>query len=234
MFGTPGGKVAHRYARCAGREFAPLNARGSRAWCRRCVAECIICGDVHRVDTCHALCDTCRPLQRDVFSQDPAWNGIVVCPCGSGDVLHAAPPPPRRAALMDTLDRVATAHCPWCDAPYIDFDGCCAIQCRCGNFFCGLCWKRCATSAECHAHVSNCPRNPRPPELFLRHDEIERATLVLRAEYAWSEIWRARWDPYRMLLLVHHSWTSGIPLVYVARVPFLVIAMFALAVKELV
>ena len=186
---------------------------------------CIVCGvEDFSATTCHTLCADCLPQQRQILAQDVFWDGIVRCPCGSGNVLDvAAPParPPPRRLMADAVDCAAAPRCPWCDTPF-SFDGCCAILCDCGNFFCGLCGARCSTSRAAHQHVARCPRNPRPPELFLSTHEVEAAARRRCAERAWREIWRAfcTHSVFAAFALTREMRAQGVPLFATRKVLF--------------
>lgn len=75
---------------------------------------------------------------------------------------------PLPAGLRDVAahasDVARTCRCPHCHRRFVDFDGCLALQCTCGGFFCALCEAPCASNEEAHTHVqTGCPHNPEGP-----------------------------------------------------------------------
>ena len=59
------------------------------------------------------------------------------------------------------VDRVLTLRCPGpLRCPYNEFEGCFAITCRCGTFFCAWCNHVSKTASALHVHVANCASNP--------------------------------------------------------------------------
>jgi hypothetical protein len=75
--------------------------------------------------------------------------------------------------LSELVDDSLTLRCPACGLAFVDFDGCLALECRCGAFFCALCLKHCDGWHHCHAHVRDCVENTRDQSLYLRPSEWE-------------------------------------------------------------
>ena len=199
MYGGPRSRIVHGSRNCGGRlrDLRKLTDAESRTRrpCRRCGASCLICRDpcdgLRR--TCHSLCAECAVAHVHNLANDPLWDRqVVACPCGSGTPMewlpaeaeaaraeYATRPDPtplaRRCAIEETIDRLGTARCPRCEAAVFDFDGCCALQCRCRAHFCGLCLEPAGSSRECHEHVQTCRFNPKPGDYFLTSTEFERA-----------------------------------------------------------
>lgn len=197
MFGVASSRVVHRRATCGGVRFDALPTRAGRAWCKRCPVECVSCGTTLKARAaCHGACLDCAPLLAAYAREAPGFDGAVRCPCGSGDVLFDAPPsrppasPPRRGsdAVSAAVARVAVPRCPWCDAPYFDFDACCALRCDCGGHFCAFCHVKCATSRACHEHVRTCARNPNAPDLFASTRQLEELFCEWQRDAAWREV----------------------------------------------
>lgn len=77
-----------------------------------------------------------------------------------------------------------TLKTPCCETPFLDFDGCCAVQCRkreCGRSFCAYCWNLSNNTDDCHRHVASCELNPNQPE-FYAMTPLARAILHLSFE----------------------------------------------------
>lgn len=142
----------------------------------------------HLIDcpcTRHRICKPC--LQRHVqlvCAEVPSdalrlRQGSIPCPCGTGEFdvqrfdAHLFGTW-RRAVCTHTRDTRAapstddnvqsllenlTLKCPKCHAAFYDFDGCIALQCRCGAFFCALCMQMCDSSDACHDHILRCDHN---------------------------------------------------------------------------
>ena len=80
-------------------------------------------------------------------------------------------------AVEHVVERILTLRCPTCDAAFVDFNGCVALTCRCGERFCGFCLQQ--TPGDGHAHVAQCPHNPLHARgeagVFVTMDAFERA-----------------------------------------------------------
>ena len=125
----------------------------------------------------HALCAACLEQHMLQLASVGAWDGIVRCPCKNGPAFAALPPIARALCYErearrsearspvtagDDLSRIldaAQARCPHCDLVFLDFDGCAAVQCQCGEWFCGLCLSACDGSVHAHRHVLRCRWN---------------------------------------------------------------------------
>jgi len=68
---------------------------------------------------------------------------------------------------------VLTLTCPEGHA-YFVFDGCLALRCHCGVYFCGCCHSRSRDNSSNHTHVRACSENPRK-NLFAENDEALKA-----------------------------------------------------------
>ena len=85
--------------------------------------------------------------------------------------------------VSNLLDDILTLCCPACGLAFSDFDGCLALECRCGAFFCGLCLEHCDSWHECHAHVRNCSHNPTDQCIYMsmsKWGEVQRARTKTR------------------------------------------------------
>ena len=65
------------------------------------------------------------------------------------------------ASAKEALVDLATTKTPCCQRPWVEFEGCAALECeKCRSYFCALClhgnWNR----AECHLHVASCRHRP--------------------------------------------------------------------------
>ena len=80
-------------------------------------------------------------------------------------------------AAEHVVERILTLRCPECDAAFVDFNGCAALTCRCGEHFCAFCLEK--TPDDGHAHVAQCPHNPLHARgeagLFVTLEQFERA-----------------------------------------------------------
>ena len=155
---------------------------------------CLICGDECASHApCHAVCESCVVDHVNQLAQDPTWDGAtVLCPCGSGTPMGTLPSAAqnavamysrpsnashktfRRCAIEELVDQVVTAHCPACGVAFFDFDGCCAVQCRCRAHFCALCLQQSPSSRQCHDHVQMCRYNP-TCDIFLSQQQYQYA-----------------------------------------------------------
>lgn len=69
----------------------------------------------------------------------------------------------REAAVQQARNHICTTvltlRCPrpTCNLAWIDFDACCALQCRdCNTHFCAYCLTTCGDARDAHAHVRQC------------------------------------------------------------------------------
>jgi hypothetical protein len=63
------------------------------------------------------------------------------------------------AARKCIVDEILTLRCPRCEAAFVDFADCFAVECgSCDCNFCGWCFKDCGDNA--HSHVADCPEKP--------------------------------------------------------------------------
>jgi hypothetical protein len=79
-----------------------------------------------------------------------------------------------RAKITEPSPRTILDHlnneCPHCGAVFYDFDGCLALRCTCGGYFCALCFQGFANSDDVHDHVNQCTKNTSPGEYFMPID----------------------------------------------------------------
>ena len=178
------GRLAHRPS-CRKLRARPGDAVPSHAddaLCPQCAPTCIVCfSEPGRPTGCeadHGICAACLGTHLEHHADtDPA--APLRCPCGSGELdfrfdvspeafaqwracLGRAPaerPQPSLAARL--CQEARTLACPHCGRPFVDFDGCAALRCTCGRYFCAMCLAPCdGTSDAVHAHVLRCPHNP--------------------------------------------------------------------------
>lgn len=187
----------------------------TRPMCRACMVPCVVCrvdpgwvldGCPHR----HTLCEECA-VEYLTQAPRPPWR----CPCGEGVALTSDDLPSpvawrvaQRLAAQTTEEeeeerreedpvlalchRAATLHCPWCAAPFYDFDGCAALRCpHCDGYFCGLCLRKCVNTVDAHSHAASCATNPTPGNYFVPsellvsvHAATRRAQLLAYANEA--------------------------------------------------
>jgi hypothetical protein len=200
MLGLPRGRVAHTDARCSQvrrpADLQELPDGHGRRLCTACAArnrgnECLICTDTvpvqRRAKTrCHTVCETCMRTHVAVLHENPQWDGSVRCPCGSSDhvmytVVRKRAEERQRPANL--VDNALTLRCPHCDGAFAEFDGCAAVYCRCGQFFCALCLKACSSNKDAHDHVLTCPRNP-GNGFYVKHEEWLDLMHALRCQRA--------------------------------------------------
>ena len=86
------------------------------------------------------------------------------------------------------VSELLTTKCPRCDAAFVDFTGCCALQCAsCPAYFCAWCLKLSADSGSNHSHVANCREKPAganmyyPNDLYAAYLKRRRTRLVQEA-----------------------------------------------------
>lgn len=83
-----------------------------------------------------------------------------------------------------------TSRCPRCSTAFIDFQGCCALQCRsCSAHFCAWCLHPSTGNDENHAHVAACNEKPEGADMFFPGDQYaaflaRRQKNVMRDELA--------------------------------------------------
>ena len=180
------GRVAHRPG-C--RKFrsritdAVVDCADARsALCTQCAPMCVVCfSEPGRPTGCvedHGICYDCLELHLGQHAQnDPA--APLRCPCGSGelDFLKDVPPEsfarwrdaigtrrctvPQPSIAARMCEEARTLACPHCGRQFVDFDGCAALRCTCGRYFCAMCLAPCGGDSDSvHAHVVQCPHNP--------------------------------------------------------------------------
>ena len=82
-----------------------------------------------------------------------------------------------RPHFQHIADTMLTLHCPSCQAAFLDFNGCCAVECGgsgCNKYFCGYCLHPDQNSSTSHAHVRICAKNPRRGDYFCSQEELNK------------------------------------------------------------
>lgn len=188
MWGTSRSRLFHSNSQCLRlsslktpiRTLSVSEARKKRP-CSVCVVSqtvrCTVCDDapakpVH-FDCGHSYCEECTiPLVMACSRQ----RKRITCTCVNRGCIDSIP-----SRLFDIYvsspqdsDSSATSwsdelnlKCPHCDAVFYDFDGCAALQCECGGFFCAFCLEPGESSLHAHAHVKSCPFNPNPNQYYI-------------------------------------------------------------------
>ena len=167
-----------------------------------CGQPCLVCmTEVGRpVRSClndHSFCDLCM----EDWVQFPSIE--LTCPCGCGASLNpqadltencfktwiskipvqtdSSPRtfPSMDGVVHDLVDEACRTACPWCDTRFSGYDGCAAVICdTCNRHFCGMCFKRCDSSASAHAHALRCPKNTTTPlTYFIPEDQVASINL---------------------------------------------------------
>lgn len=217
---------------------------------------CMICFvETGRATGCpdnHHVCKTCMHthIRHHLEDRPDAW---VRCPCGQGAPLDTVTSSTAHVAQwIDGLVRlvrdrrgqgttfqpvesvgVALCHeardlsCPTCGRGFVDFEGCAAIGCVCGSYFCALCLQRFASSALVHEHVRRCLFNPTEDASYYVPIEACKSLWLARARQrlrralwrllridglfvALSAIWAVHWrDP--ALVHMETSWLHTRP-----------------------
>lgn len=125
-------------------------------------------------DTCNEMyCITCSDQlgkEVKVHIGDSCTENIASGGTGSNKRQH-----------VNRLLELCTLKCPHCKQAFYDFSGCCAVQCECKKYFCGLCMQACTDSGACHSHVSNnCQLNRNKGDYFSSQEQIQAAHRLLR------------------------------------------------------
>ena len=157
--------------------------------CEHCLPTCVVCASARgRPMPCgdHGMCDECADtyLRLHVEEDRALPDGALLppCPCGAGpsldphrdlsptnlrNCMHRAlqnrrpPTSPVLSSLGQALrEESRSLACPNCARPFVDFDGCAALECRCGAWFCALCLTPCRDARDAHSHVRRCSLNP--------------------------------------------------------------------------
>ena len=78
-------------------------------------------------------------------------------------------------AFHHITPQLLTLRCPRCHSAFLDFNGCCAVQCSfCPCNFCAYCLTDCGTDA--HRHVAHCDLNNHPTkDVFNSQENVEAA-----------------------------------------------------------
>lgn len=158
-----------------------------RRECKFCMCEkesrtCFICTDetneTFGKGECHEVCASCMETHISILNQNWKWSRIVTCPCQSGaqitvpaemipEVQKIQMERTRKKCIVDeALNEVCNVYCPGCDKAFVDFDGCCALHCECGQYFCAFCFEAQDTNKACHDHVSQCSLSPNPGSYY--------------------------------------------------------------------
>ena len=92
------------------------------------------------------------------------------------------------------ISELLTNKCPRCSAAFVDFTGCCALQCAsCPAHFCAWCLKESPNNEANHAHVASCPEKPRGAGTF--YDNHSYAAFLVRRRTRLVQEALARLDP---------------------------------------
>jgi HrpA-like RNA helicase len=79
-----------------------------------------------------------------------------------------------RPLFQHVTDNILTLRCPSCQAAFLDFNGCCAVECGCcKKYFCGYCLNPDQNSSTSHAHVIQCKKNSRR-DYFCSQSELDK------------------------------------------------------------
>jgi hypothetical protein len=122
----------------------------------------------------HDICHDCLHRNVEVCSRAKGWDHKILCPCGIAFDENKFP-----LDVKQVIDRLRTENhelnsmyrkfhydvvvqdlltlkCPNCQIAFLDFDGCLAIKCNCGKYFCAKCMRKCEDDKEAHTHVLVC------------------------------------------------------------------------------
>lgn len=168
MFCTATGRRRHASPACPhlkGRPFRSVDP-DARSTCKTCMVPCMVCDDdaYAVMPSCgHGICRECLEYHATQL-QAPH----LTCPCRTSLDGYALPASLRRlcipdnavSAPVDAWVEALDSRCPSCRRVFVDFDGCAALYCSCGTYFCALCLCECADRASAHAHVLQCYLNP--------------------------------------------------------------------------
>lgn len=105
----------------------------------------------------------------DQINQNANFDGNLKCPCGDPSTFRnikwkyqckLVRTQSKVECIQNELEfireNICTLKCPHCNIAFVDFEGCCAIQCSCSKFFCALCLQGFDTDKDCHDHVLMC------------------------------------------------------------------------------
>ena len=207
--------------------------RQSYALCTKCAqrqSRCIICAQAGSWQNCpcphnHVICPGC--LDEHVWRQCTLQTtpSELCCPCGRGcfsasdlsrtqhalwarEVTASTTTPPASSAtgyVASVLDEVFTLRCPSCSAAFESFEGCLALECRCGAHFCALCMQPSESSPACHAHVRTCQLNVRDSYYMRLEDwwEVQRKRARVRLSKYLRETAGATSTSFALALWMH-------------------------------
>lgn len=159
-------------------QFDPLKMHKCK-FCFVIENECYVCLEVKSNQAsakcnAHYMCGDCIDRNVEVLCQTKGWNCQVVCPCGSEfDKRILSKKSKQRIEKYSSeaknetqsyrkfhydiiTEDILTLKCPSCRNAFIDFDGCLALYCNCGAYFCGKCMCKFDSSKDAHSHVLVC------------------------------------------------------------------------------
>ena len=171
--------------------FDPSRMRKCKFCCED-VTECYCCLEeyAHSITAkcgSHSMCNDCVERNIEVLRENSEWNCKVTCPCGSEfdhklfnkrskemidkyKLDKATRTDSHRRFHYDVIvENILTLKCPKCDKAFVDFDGCLALQCNCGTYFCGKCMEEFDSNRDAHNHVLVCHGN-----YYMSKNEWER------------------------------------------------------------
>lgn len=155
------------------------------AFCAVCAVQLVDGAIVPRLAALHCPCGA-RGALLDVH--DLPVDALL----GRVALLEEQPRPTTAALYAERAARLQVDACPHCGGLFVDFNGCAAVQCECGGWFCALCLRAFDDSAAAHAHVAQCTRNG---DVFLpladwrRHRDAARCVRFL-VDGGVAAVWR--------------------------------------------
>lgn len=148
----------------------------------------------------HGMCDACMGAHAAQHASSCPEIPLH-CPCGDGAALdlHRDLSADTLSTYVRTLGRAVrdatvvkapvyaagmgvalcddarALRCPTCGRRFIEFDGCAALQCICGQHFCALCLCKAPSAVASHQHVMECKYNPNPDKsYYVEHRAYQR------------------------------------------------------------
>ena len=83
---------------------------------------------------------------------------------------------------INVLLECCTFKCPHCGNAVYDFTGCCAVECNCKRYICGICIAGCSDSNSCHDHVKSCSYNVNPGNYSNDENQLRAAHRLRRIQ----------------------------------------------------
>lgn len=196
MFGSQRSLVYHSRVDCKlcrVKNPVQLNSLRGKRPCAQCVGKnvtlevCTACTELlpgfTKFSCGHTYCKGCTEYIVSTTIRGKKSN--LQCPCPGTGFLYAPSKDVIDSILAHVCDQSACTsgaksaidrlnlECPHCQAVFYDFDGCLALRCSCGGYFCALCLAPHTSNEAVHAHVLNCTLNPVPGEYFVSTNEWE-------------------------------------------------------------